>query len=176
MLQLPRKMLLLLLLLLLAVAPSAVAAGSGPAAAPRVGQLAPDFTLKDVNGRSYTLSQLRGKVVLVNFWATWCPPCRAEMPSMEKLNTLLSGGDFVLLAINGEEDALDVVKEYLQESPHSFPVLLDGETLVQRQYNVYAFPETFIIRRDGIIADHVIGAIDWTGPQVLSLIKFLING
>lgn len=95
---------------------------------------------------------------------------------MEKLSAMLSNDDFVLLAINAEEDALDIVQEYLQESPHSFPVLLDGETAVQQQYGVYAFPETFIIRRDGIIADHVIGAIDWTGPKVLNLIKFLING
>lgn len=170
------KILPIFVLLLLPLATPSMAADSGSGGPLRVGQLAPDFTLKDVNGRSYTLSELRGKVVLVNFWATWCPPCRAEMPSMEKLNAMLPKDDFVLLAINAEEDALDIVKEFLQESPHSFPVLLDGQTLVQRQYNVFAFPETFIIRRDGIIADHVIGAIDWTGPKVLSLIKFLING
>jgi len=171
-----RKILPLLLLFIFSLSASVIAAGTPQAGPPRVGQLAPDFTLKDVKGRSYTLSELRGKVVLVNFWATWCPPCRAEMPSMEKLNAMLASDDFVLLAINAEEDALDIVKEYLQESPHSFPVLLDGETAVQRQYGVYAFPETFIIRRDGIIADHVIGAIDWTGPKVLNLIKFLIHG
>ncbi|AMV72583.1 apocytochrome c disulfide reductase lipoprotein ResA [Desulfuromonas sp. DDH964] len=170
------KIVPLLLLLFFSLSANLVAAGTSKAGPPRVGQLAPDFTLKDVKGRSYTLSELRGKVVLVNFWATWCPPCRAEMPSMEKLSAMLSNDDFVLLAINAEEDALDIVQEYLQESPHSFPVLLDGETAVQQQYGVYAFPETFIIRRDGIIADHVIGAIDWTGPKVLNLIKFLING
>ncbi len=176
MVRLACKILPLFLLLFFSLSATLIAAGNSQAGPLRVGQLAPDFTLKDVKGRSYTLSELRGKVVLVNFWATWCPPCRAEMPSMEKLNAMLPSDDFVLLAINAEEDALDIVKEYLQESPHSFPVLLDGETAVQKQFGVYAFPETFIIRRDGIIADHVIGAIDWTGPKVLNLIKFLING
>lgn len=156
--------------------PLTVLAAEAPAGPPKVGQVAPDFTLKDVNGKTYTLSQLRGKVVLVNFWATWCPPCRAEMPSMEKLNAMLKGQDFVLLAINIEEDAADVVKEFLQQHHHSFPVLLDGDLKVQQEYGIYQFPETFILRRDGIVADHVIGAIDWTNPRVVSFIKFLISG
>ena len=164
---------LLLVLLCLLPLNGAVAADDGGA---KVGKLAPDFTLKDVNGKSYTLSQLRGKVVLVNFWATWCPPCRGEMPSMERLNALFAGKDFVLLAINAEEDGKDNVVDFLKENPHTFPVLLDSETEIQRLYGVYQFPETFIVRPDGVIADRVIGAIDWESPQVISFLKFLIAG
>ena len=172
----PRFLPLLLLLLLPLSAAAADQPMPVPAAPARAGVLAPDFTLKDVNGRSYTLSQLRGKVVLVNFWATWCPPCRAEMPSMEKLNAMFAGRDFVLLAINAEEDGQENVQEFLKQHPHTFPVLLDAKTEVQQQYGVFAYPETFIVRPDGIIADHVVGAIDWTGPQVVSFLKFLIFG
>jgi peroxiredoxin len=142
----------------------------------RVGQAAPDFTLVDADGKTYTLSSLRGKVVLINFWATWCPPCLAEMPSMEQLNSRFAGEDFVLLAINAEEDARDIVLEFLEENPHSFPVLLDGELKVQQQYGVYRFPESFIVRRDGIIAQRVSGAIGWNYRKIVNLISFLIKG
>ena len=142
----------------------------------QIGKLAPDFTLTDVKGKKFKLSELRGKVVLINFWATWCPPCRAEMPSMEKLNTLLAGEDFILLAINVEEDGKTIVQDFLKEEPHNFPVLLDLRAEVQEAYGVFRFPETFIVRRDGIIAEHVIGAIDWTDRKVINFIKFLIQG
>ncbi len=147
-----------------------------PAGGAQVGKIAPDFTLTDVNGKQYSLSALRGKVVLVNFWATWCPPCRTEIPSMEKLNTMLAGEDFILLAINIEEDGKDVVQDFLREEPHKFPILLDLKAEVQEKYGVYRFPETFIVRRDGVIAEHVIGAIDWTDRKVINFIKFLLQG
>jgi len=144
---------------------------SGPVA---VDQSAPDFTLSDLNGRSYTLSQLRGKVVIVNFWATWCPPCRKEMPSMEQLHRELSGEGLVLLAINIEKDGRRTVAQFLSSNPHSFPILLDEQEVVQKRYGVYQFPESFIIRKDGIIDDKVIGAIDWAEPRTVAYFRDLL--
>jgi len=142
------------------------APSAGKAAA--IGQPAPDFTLKAADGRSITLSSLRGKVVLVNFWATWCPPCREEMPSMEELYKNYAPGGLELLAINVEEDGPQIMPEFLRENPHTFPVLFDVDEVVRERYGVFQFPETFVIDREGIIVDKVIGAIDWTSPKVLS--------
>jgi thiol-disulfide isomerase/thioredoxin len=145
---------------------------SGP---PAVGQLAPDFTLKDLGGNPVTLSSLRGKVVIVNFWATWCPPCRAEMPSMEQLYRELGTEGLVLLAINIEQDGRQTVAKFLATSPHSFPVLIDDKEVVQKRYGVYKFPESFVVRKDGVIDDKVVGAIDWAHPQTLSYFRDLLK-
>lgn len=156
---------------------SALAAGGGSAVSlARVGSPAPDFTLEDVNGKKVSLSQFRGKVVVLNFWATWCPPCRAEMPSMEKLNKAMQGKDFVMLAVNVEEDGRDRVKDFLRQNPHSFTVLVNGAEVGQSKYGVFQFPETFIIRPDGVVAEKVIGMIDWNSQKVVRFIDFLISG
>ena len=141
-----------------------------------MGDAAPDFKLQDNLGNTVTLSELRGKVVMVNFWATWCPPCRAEMPSMEKLNNAMAGEDFVMLAINIEENGRDSVAEFLKKNPHNFPILFDDKGVVQKQYGVYKFPESFVIRKDGIIDDKVIGAIDWAHPETIAYFKELTKG
>jgi thiol-disulfide isomerase/thioredoxin len=147
-----------------------------PAAVASIGDVAPGFLLQDTKGNKVSLQSLRGKVVLVNFWATWCPPCRAEMPSMEKLNEAMAGEDFVLLAINVEENGRDVVPAFLEKSPHSFTVLYDDQGVVQKQYGVYKFPESFVIRKDGVIDDKVIGAIDWAHPETIAYFKELARG
>lgn len=141
-----------------------------------VGEKAPDFSLSSIKGDKVALSDYRGKAVVLNFWATWCPPCRSEMPSMEELNRLLAGEEFVMLAVNVEDDAQDIVEEFLTEHPHSFTVLLDGDGEVQRSYGVYRYPETFIIRPDGIIAEKVIGAINWADPKIVNFLRFLSKG
>ncbi len=138
-----------------------------------LGDVAPDFQLEDTTGKKFSLSDLRGKVVLVNFWATWCPPCRAEMPSMEKLNQAMAGEDFIMLAINVEENARAVVPAFLEKSPHTFSVLYDDQAVVQKLYGVYKFPESYVIRKDGIIDDKVIGAIDWAHPETVAYLKGL---
>lgn len=152
--------------------PPPEAPGSGP---PAVGQLAPDFTLSDLGGNAVTLSSLRGKVVIVNFWATWCPPCRAEMPSMEQLHRELGSGGLVLLAINIEPDGRQTVPAFLAATPHSFPVLIDDKEEVQKRYGVNKFPESFVVRKDGVIDDKVVGAIDWAHPQTLSYFRGLLK-
>ena len=141
-----------------------------------VGDLAPDFQLEDTKGNRVSLSNLRGKVVMVNFWATWCPPCKEEMPSMEKLNQIMAGEDFVMLAINTEENGRSVVPAFLKNNPHDFTVLYDDNGTVQQQYGVYRFPESFIIRKDGIVDQKVIGAIDWASPETIAYIKSLTKG
>jgi thiol-disulfide isomerase/thioredoxin len=145
-----------------------------PAGPVAPGQPAPDFTLSDLDGRSYTLSQLRGKVVIVNFWASWCPPCRAEMPSMEQLHRELSGKGLVMLAINIEKEGRSTVPKFLAATPHSFPVLLDDREVVQRRYGVNKFPESFIVRKDGVIDDKIIGAIDWADPSAVAYFRDLL--
>ncbi|HEY7746398.1 MAG TPA: TlpA disulfide reductase family protein [Desulfuromonadales bacterium] len=145
-----------------------------PADLLQAGSMAPDFTLKDLNGNPVTLSQLRGKVVFLNFWATWCPPCLAEMPAMERLNEVYGSQNFVMLAVNIEED-VEAVKDFLKENPHSFSVLLDLEANAQNLYGVYRFPETFLIDKNGKIVERYLGARDWSGVDFLKLINALMK-
>ncbi|PLY03632.1 MAG: hypothetical protein C0623_01040 [Desulfuromonas sp.] len=140
-----------------------------------VGQPAPDFELRDKDGGIYSLSSLRGKVVLVNFWATWCPPCRSEIPSMEELYKSYGKGNLELLAINVEPEGPSLMDDFSKEFPHSFPVLFDEDASVQQLYGVFKFPETFIVNKNGIIVERVIGAIDWTDPGALSYINGLMQ-
>ena len=149
---------------------------SEPVKVAALGDPAPGFQLEDTAGNKVSLESLRGKVVLVNFWATWCPPCRAEMPSMEKLNEAMAGEDFVMLAINVEENGRTSVPEFLNKTPHAFPILYDDQGIVQELYGVYKFPESFVIRKDGIIDDKVIGAIDWAHPETIAYFKGLAKG
>jgi peroxiredoxin len=149
-------------------------AGSGARAA--VGSPAPDFTLTDLQGQKVTLSQFRGKVILVNFWATWCPPCREEMPSMEELFRRFQDQGLVMLAVNIEEDGERTVPRFLQGKDYSFPILLDPGTTAQNLYQVFRFPETFVIDRNGTIVDRVIGGRDWMSGTLVKRINFLLNG
>lgn len=164
---------LFLLVFILLSTQGALAFGGGGAV--RVGNMAPDFTLKDLDGNSVTLSDLKGKVVFLNFWATWCPPCRTEMPSMEMLNEVFSTSDFVMLAINVEKEGEKVVPAFLERNPHSFTILLDLEEEVQRSYGVFRFPESFLVDKTGRISKHYIGAYDWSSVQVLKQVKDLLD-
>lgn len=173
-----RNLLAIVLLILLPVGfagcsdPPAQTSSAGP---PAVEQAAPDFSLTDLDGKSYALSSLRGKVVIVNFWATWCPPCRAEMPSMEQLHRELADEGLVMLAINIEKDGRQTVPKFLTGNPHSFPILIDEKEEVQKLYGVNKFPESFVIRKNGVIDDKVIGAIDWAHPQTIAYFRDLLK-
>lgn len=141
-----------------------------------VGKVAPDFSLTDMQGRQVSLSQYKGQVVVLNFWATWCPPCREEMPSMEKLHRDYKEKGLVMLAVNVDENGRQAVEGFLQRQPYSFPILLDTQNVAQNTYGVFRFPESFIIDRNGVVVEKIIGARDWLSGPTFKLIDFLLNG
>ena len=147
-----------------------------PSAGVKVGALAPDIQLVDLNGKTVTLEQFRGKVVMLNFWATWCPPCRAEMPAMQRLNDKMAGLDFVMLALNVEPDGEHTVPNFLQGKSYTFPILLDPGAKAQNRYGVFRFPETLIIGKDGIILNHILGAREWDDSSTIDYLSFLAKG
>lgn len=174
-----RKILFLSALLIFSVNSIAFGGASRPETAPvqrlGAGVEAPDFTLNNLKGQPVTLSQYRGKVVFLNFWATWCPPCRAEMPSMERLQEVFNGKDFVILAVNVEQYGEQSIKSFLEMSPYTFPILLDPDENLKIRYGVSAIPETFLINKKGIIVDRHLGTLDWSSVEMLKKISALIN-
>lgn len=149
------------------------AAGSNSAApAPVVGAPAPDFTLTDLNGESVRLSDLKGQVVLLNFWATWCGPCEAEMPAIEDRFTTLKGQGLVVLGINQDEEA-ETVQAFVDRLGLGFPILLDPGAVVGELYRARGLPTTFIVDRDGQIAVQKVGYMsDGQLDQYLSQVGF----
>lgn len=140
----------------------------------RTAAVAPDFAVPDLAGQAVRLSAYRGQVVLVNLWATWCPPCREEMPSMERLHQRLKDRGFVLLAVNEDEGGAGPVKAFVDQMKMTFPVLLDPEGDVGRKYGVWGFPESFLLDRDGRVVDHVIGPRDWASATQVAKIEALL--
>jgi len=160
---------IVLLLLLAALLPLAAwGAGSSPS------KEAPGFTLKNLDGKTVSLSQYRGKVVFLNFWASWCPPCRQEMPSMERLNEVFGKKDFVILAVNVEQD-IEAVKAFLEDYPYTFPILLDPEAKAQQAYGVYRFPESFLIDKKGNVVRKFVGAQDYSRVDFLRLVSDYVS-
>jgi peroxiredoxin len=141
---------------------------------PRTGYAAADFTLPDLSGTLHQLSALRGKVVFLNLWATWCAPCRAEMPSMEALYRRLRGRDFAMLAVSEDTEGAKVVDPFVRELGLTFPILLDPEARLSPRYGVTGYPETFIIDRNGMVVNHVIGPAEWTSPEMLAYFDRLL--
>lgn len=139
-------------------------------------KVAPDFTLMNMQGEPVSLSQYRGKVVILNLWATWCPPCREEMPSMEGLYQKYKDQGLVILAVSADENGKKAVSQFLQRTPYSFPILLDSDSVVQNAYGVFRFPESFIIDRNGIVVKKIIGGHNWMSGSTFELINFLLNG
>ena len=125
--------------------------------APQVGKQAPDFQLLNLEGRSISLSDFQGKPILLNFWATWCGPCRQEMPLIQAIFEEQSDNSLVILAIDIGETA-PAVNNFIQSGNYSFPVLLDTDQDVALEYNIRAIPTTFFIDKDGIIQEIKVGA------------------
>ena len=136
--------------------------------------LAPDFLLKDLDGNTIRLRDLRGKVVLLNFWATWCPSCRFEMPSMEALHKEFSSQGLAVLAVALRESA-DDVQSFYKEHHLSFTALLDHNGDASELYQTWSLPTTFLINKRGYIVGKVIGYRDWHSDQSKALFTELLN-
>ncbi len=140
-----------------------------------VGLPAPDFTFPGINGKMVSLSDYRGKVVQVNIWATWCPPCVDEMPSIEKLYQKLKGGNFEILAVSIDSLGLKAVAPFMKKHKLTFPALIDPEGTIRISYKTTGVPESFIIDKDGILAKKIIGPPDWAHPEALRFFHDLIQ-
>ena len=138
--------------------------------------LAPDFSLVDIDGKKRRLSDLRGKVVLVNFWATWCPPCRREMPSIERLSHVLKGENFAILAVNVAENVDEVFSftGTLEPVP-TFPIVFDRDSSVLKAWPVRGLPTTFIVDKQGRIAYRAVGGREFDDPAILAQLRTLLN-
>ncbi len=135
------------------------------------GQRAPDFTLNDINGNKVSLSAFKGKVILLHFWATWCPPCRAELPTMNKLQQLLKNKGLVILAISTDRSTYDV-KDFLSRHPLNYTVVVDYNLNVSRTlYKVFMVPTTFLIDKKGVVVKRYFGEQDWTDPNIIKEIE-----
>jgi len=148
------------------VSPDAVS-GNSQAASPREGFLAPDFTLDLLDGGQVTLSDLRGQVVMVNLWASWCPPCRAEMPAIEKVYRSYKDLGLVVLGVNTTfQDSESGASAFVNQYGLTFPIPLDRDGSVSSRYALRALPTTFFIDREGVIRSVVVG-----GPMSEALIQ-----
>lgn len=132
-----------------------------------------DFMLHDITGVPVRLSDLKGKVVFLNFWTTWCPPCRIEMPSMQKLYDTLKHRNFAMVAVDLQEP-VSQVKAFVKEFKLSFAVLLDSEGEVGRRFGIRSLPTTFILDKDGGIIGRVYGPRDWSDRKAVELFEHLM--
>src|SRR5713226_494838 len=140
------------------------------------GDIAADFQIEDLAGHPVTLSEMRGKVVFLNVWATWCGPCLEEMPSMETLyDEFKERQDFVILAVSEDTKGRDTVIPYVTKNGYHFPVLLDPDNKISEAYNVSGVPETFIIDKSGRIVAHHMGAFDWSSADVKEALRELLE-
>ena len=136
---------------------------------PVTGMPAADFTLMDLQGKPQSLSQYRGKVVLLNFWATWCKPCTTEMPAMQACYDKLRDKGFVVLAVNELED-VQKVAEHVKAYGHSFPVLMDKDNRVANMYGVYGLPVSVLIDEQGVVQEYIKGGL-LTEPRILEMVE-----
>lgn len=133
---------------------------------PQVDEPVPGFTLPDLEGREHQLADYRGRVVVLNFWATWCPPCVDEMPSLQRLHRALSDEGLSVLALSVDERFSDIV-EFRDEYDLTFTLLHDNGRKVSRAYQTFKYPETYIVDRAGRLKSKVVGPRDWAAPSVI---------
>jgi peroxiredoxin len=164
------KVLLPLLIILVTVAGQGIAEQT---LAPVPGAIpAPDFVLQDTDGKMHRLSDYRGKPVIINFWATWCPPCREEIPSMNRVWHILEKEDVAMLAVNMGEDE-DTIFIFTADYPADFPILMDRDGAVIEQWPVKGLPTTYVVAPDGTIAYRAIGSREWDDRRLLEKIRGL---
>jgi len=167
------RILLSLFILVVSLSSIAQQAGKGLTQLPDRPQ-APDFVLADIDGNQYRLSDYRGQVVIVNFWATWCPPCRAEMPSMQRAWQQLEKEGILMLGINVGEDE-DTIFQFTANYPVEFPLLMDQDSRVINQWPVRGLPTTFVVSPAGKITYRAIGGREWDDPDLLAMVRALMQ-
>ena len=141
----------------------------------KLGEPAPNFRLQDLDGRFVALSDLRGKVVLLNFWATWCGPCRVEMPAMEELYRMFSRKDFEILAVSTDAEGVSITRPFQKKNRLTFPILHDSDYRVGLTYGARSLPMTFMVDRQGVVRHQIFGARDWSAPEAQQLVLMLMK-
>jgi thiol-disulfide isomerase/thioredoxin len=137
---------------------------------------APDVTVVSLaNGTSLKLSDLKGKVVLLNFWATWCPPCREEIPSMMKLNSFMTGKPFQMIAVSMDEGGKRAIESFFKTTGFSLPTYLDESGASSKTYGITGVPESFIIDKHGVLVKKIIGGFAWDSPEVVAFLEELMK-
>lgn len=141
-----------------------------------IGSRAPGFPAVDLaTDSAVTFERYRGKVVLLNVWATWCQPCRVEMPSLQRLHEKFEGTDFHVVAVSIDREGPEVVRSFAAELGLTFDMLHDPTTDIERVYQTTGVPESFVIDREGVIVKKVIGAAEWDGPVTEALVRRLLD-
>jgi peroxiredoxin len=147
-----------------------------PNSGQHVGEIASDFTLPDSSGNLVALSKYRGKVVFLNFWATWCGACRGEMPSLDALYREFKGrSDFELVTISVDQQGWSTILPFLKSKSYQIPVLSDSDNRVSSSYWVSGIPATFIVDRTGRIVWNCSGGLDWSNDQLKSALRRLLT-
>jgi thiol-disulfide isomerase/thioredoxin len=134
----------------------------------------PPLVLKDAGGKSHNLAAYKGKVVLVNFWATWCPPCREEMPSMQRLKEKMTGRPFVMLGVDSGESPADLA-DFLDKVKVDFTVVFDPDGAATRRWKVFALPTSFLLDQQGKVRYVLAGPAEWDGKEAVDLIEGLLK-
>ena len=161
--------------LLFCLAALAAPALAAPALAPWSGAATPRLSLRDLEGRTHDLATYKGKVVLINFWATWCEPCRQEMPAIQRLRDRLGPNAFAVIAVNVDEpDAR--VRQFIKSTGLDLPVVMDPGKHVTRSWGVRYLPVSFIVGADGRIRYRAVGDIEWDNETVVGTISRLLQG
>lgn len=141
---------------------------------PQPGKPLADFSLTNLKGDPIQLSSLRGKVVFINVWATWCQPCIEEMPTIESLHQQLSARGLEILAISLDPLGAQIVEPFMRKYQLTFPVLLDPKSEVERLYGTTGVPESFIVDKEGRLVEKIVGPRDWAAPQMLATFERLL--
>ena len=133
-----------------------------------------DAKIMSINGKTSKLSDYKNKIILLNLWATWCPPCRAEMPSMQKLYNNFKNKNFTIIAVSQGEN-LSIVKKYTNDNNYNFPIYIDNNNEVARSYNTGSIPTTYLIDKNGYLIARFIGGRDWYSKEAINLINELLK-
>ncbi|HKK66494.1 MAG TPA: TlpA disulfide reductase family protein [Clostridia bacterium] len=138
---------------------------------------APDFTIETLQGDRVSLSDYRGEVVLLNLWATWCPPCREEMPSMQSIYDQLKDRGFTILAVaapNPPRETFEKIENYVSENEYTFPVLIDSEYKVYGTYGTGSIPTSWVVDTEGNLVSRLVGATDWESESIMRAFEELL--